>query len=58
MALQSNSSSKFTGLTTLEEHDPILYDIIEQEKNRQFRGLELIAYNLNVKIVFLIIYFV
>ena len=43
MALKSNSSSKFTGLTPLEEQDPVLYDIIEQEKNRQYRGLELIA---------------
>ena len=28
---------------TLEEHDPELYDLIEQEKSRQWRSLELIA---------------
>ncbi|GMH52320.1 hypothetical protein TrLO_g7236 [Triparma laevis f. longispina] len=33
----------FKGLTPLAEHDPVLYDIIEREKNRQWRGLELIA---------------
>ena len=33
----------FTGLTPLEEHDPVLYDIIEKEKHRQWTGLELIA---------------
>lgn len=27
----------------LETHDPELYDLIEREKNRQFRSLELIA---------------
>jgi len=31
------------GLKTLEEHDPELADIIEMEKARQFRGLEMIA---------------
>jgi glycine hydroxymethyltransferase len=30
-------------LLTLEEHDPELYDLIEQEKRRQWRSLELIA---------------
>jgi glycine hydroxymethyltransferase len=30
-------------LLTLEEHDPELYDLIEQEKSRQWRSLELIA---------------
>jgi len=34
---------KFTGLTPLEEHDPVLHDLIEQEKSRQWRSLELIA---------------
>lgn len=34
---------KFTGLVSLEEHDPELYDLIEQEKNRQWKSLELIA---------------
>lgn len=28
---------------TLKEHDPEIYDLIEQEKFRQFRGIELIA---------------
>lgn len=28
---------------SLEDHDPELYDLIEQEKNRQWRSLELIA---------------
>ena len=27
----------------LEEHDPVLYDLIEKEKHRQWSGLELIA---------------
>lgn len=31
------------GLKTLEEHDPEMADIIEKEKARQFRGLEMIA---------------
>jgi glycine hydroxymethyltransferase len=34
---------EFRGLLTLEEHDPELYDLIEQEKSRQWRSLELIA---------------
>lgn len=34
---------EFAGLKTLEEHDPELYDLIEQEKSRQWRSLELIA---------------
>lgn len=33
----------FTGRLSLEEHDPELYDLIEQEKNRQWKSLELIA---------------
>eukprot|EP00518_Triparma_eleuthera_P004284 CAMPEP_0182461686 /NCGR_PEP_ID=MMETSP1319-20130603/6187_1 /TAXON_ID=172717 /ORGANISM="Bolidomonas pacifica, Strain RCC208" /LENGTH=472 /DNA_ID=CAMNT_0024661005 /DNA_START=13 /DNA_END=1431 /DNA_ORIENTATION=- len=33
----------FKGLVPLSEHDPELYDLIEREKNRQWRGLELIA---------------
>merc|ERR1712161_168385 len=32
-----------TGLVSLEDHDPELYDLIEKEKNRQWRSLELIA---------------
>ena len=34
---------EFTGLVSLADHDPELYDLIEQEKNRQWRSLELIA---------------
>lgn len=33
----------FTGLKSLKEHDPVLFDLIEQEKSRQWRSLELIA---------------
>jgi glycine hydroxymethyltransferase len=38
-----NGRQEFRGLLTLEEHDPELYDLIEQEKSRQWRSLELIA---------------
>jgi len=31
------------GQMPLEEHDPVLYDLIEKEKHRQWSGLELIA---------------
>lgn len=31
------------GNKTLEEHDPVLFDLIEHEKFRQWSGLELIA---------------
>mmetsp|Transcript_22530 Transcript_22530/g.24630 ORF Transcript_22530/g.24630 Transcript_22530/m.24630 type:complete len:471 (+) Transcript_22530:48-1460(+) len=31
------------GQRTLEEHDPVLFDLIEKEKHRQWSGLELIA---------------
>ena len=34
---------EFRGLVSLEDHDPELFDLIEQEKNRQWRSLELIA---------------
>jgi glycine hydroxymethyltransferase len=34
---------EFRGLLSLEEHDPELFDLIEQEKSRQWRSLELIA---------------
>ncbi|GMI55993.1 hypothetical protein ScalyP_jg925 [Parmales sp. scaly parma] len=37
------SELPFTGRVPLETHDPELYDLIEREKNRQFRSLELIA---------------
>lgn len=32
-----------SGQLTLEEHDPVLYNLIEKEKFRQWSGLELIA---------------
>jgi glycine hydroxymethyltransferase len=38
-----DNTQEFTGLKSLEEHDPDLYDLIEQEKLRQFQSLELIA---------------
>ena len=31
------------GETPLEEHDPVMFELIEQEKRRQWSGLELIA---------------
>lgn len=34
---------EFRGLVPLKDHDPELYDLIEQEKSRQWRSLELIA---------------
>ena len=34
---------EFTGLKSLEEHDPLLHDLIEKEKFRQYTSLELIA---------------
>ena len=34
---------EFKGLVDLKDHDPELYDLIEQEKSRQWRSLELIA---------------
>lgn len=37
------ATQKLTGLVSLEEHDPEMYDLIEQEKNRQWKSLELIA---------------
>jgi len=41
--MTSFKDQKFTGLVPLEEHDPELYELIEQEKNRQWKSLELIA---------------
>jgi len=41
--MTSFKDQKFTGLVSLEEHDPEMYDLIEQEKNRQWKSLELIA---------------
>lgn len=38
---------------TLKEHDPVLYKLIENEKRRQYRGIELIASeNFTYKFVF------
>jgi len=39
----SFKDQKFTGNVSLEEHDPVMFDLIEQEKNRQWKSLELIA---------------
>mmetsp|Transcript_11331 Transcript_11331/g.23952 ORF Transcript_11331/g.23952 Transcript_11331/m.23952 type:complete len:473 (+) Transcript_11331:90-1508(+) len=41
--MTSFKDSEFRGLVPLSEHDPELFDLIEQEKNRQWRSLELIA---------------
>jgi glycine hydroxymethyltransferase len=35
--------AKLPGNASLEDHDPVLYDLIEKEKFRQWSGLELIA---------------
>ena len=42
--------STFSGLTPLSEADPVMYDLIEREKNRQWRGLELIASEVSISI--------
>lgn len=41
--MTSFKDQPFTGLVSLKEHDPVLFDLIEQEKNRQWRSIELIA---------------
>jgi glycine hydroxymethyltransferase len=41
--MTSFKDQEFRGLLSLEEHDPELFDLIEQEKSRQWRSLELIA---------------
>lgn len=41
--MASTVPTTLPGQTPLEVHDPELYDIIEQEKHRQWSGLELIA---------------
>lgn len=41
--MSSFKDLEFKGLVSLEEHDPEMHDLIEQEKNRQWRSLELIA---------------
>jgi hypothetical protein len=35
--------SALSGSQSLEQHDPVLFDLIEKEKFRQWSGLELIA---------------
>jgi len=39
----SSIPSSIPGQTPLEAHDPVLFDLIEREKHRQWSGLELIA---------------
>uniref|UniRef100_A0A7R9WYA7 Serine hydroxymethyltransferase n=2 Tax=Craspedostauros australis TaxID=1486917 RepID=A0A7R9WYA7_9STRA len=41
--MTSFKDQEFRGLVSLEDHDPELFDLIEQEKSRQWRSLELIA---------------
>jgi len=41
--MASFKDQEFRGRVPLKEHDPELYDLIEQEKSRQWRSLELIA---------------
>lgn len=37
------------GNATLAEVDPLVADLVEKEKNRQWRGLELIASEVSVR---------
>jgi len=39
----SFKDTEFRGLVDLKDHDPEMFDLIEQEKSRQWRSLELIA---------------
>jgi glycine hydroxymethyltransferase len=41
--MASFKDTEFRGLVDLKDHDPVLHDLIEQEKSRQWRSLELIA---------------
>lgn len=41
--MTSFKEQEFRGLVPLKDHDPVLHDLIEQEKSRQWRSLELIA---------------
>jgi len=43
MAAQVENTYALPGLMPLEEHDPVMYDLIEKEKCRQWHSLELIA---------------
>lgn len=42
-ASSASGSGEFRGNIPLEVHDPELHALIEREKNRQWKGLELIA---------------
>lgn len=39
----SHIPTSLPGQVSLEEHDPVLFDLIEREKHRQWSGIELIA---------------
>eukprot|EP00349_Pseudokeronopsis_sp_Brazil_P008079 CAMPEP_0202968274 /NCGR_PEP_ID=MMETSP1396-20130829/13522_1 /ASSEMBLY_ACC=CAM_ASM_000872 /TAXON_ID= /ORGANISM="Pseudokeronopsis sp., Strain Brazil" /LENGTH=470 /DNA_ID=CAMNT_0049694413 /DNA_START=69 /DNA_END=1481 /DNA_ORIENTATION=- len=39
----SSIPTSLPGQVSLEQHDPVLFDLIEKEKHRQWSGLELIA---------------
>jgi len=41
--MTSFKDQEFRGLVSLKDHDPEIYDLIEKEKSRQWRSLELIA---------------
>jgi len=41
--MASFKEQEFRGLVSLKDHDPEMHDLIEQEKSRQWRSLELIA---------------
>ena len=41
----------------LKEHDPELFNLIEKEKDRQFRGLEMIASEVAAVLKFATIFF-
>lgn len=42
-SITANKMTSLPGQVSLEEHDPVLFDLIEKEKHRQWSGLELIA---------------
>ena len=39
----SSIPKSLPGQVSLEEHDPVLFELIEREKHRQWSGVELIA---------------
>eukprot|EP00548_Thalassiothrix_antarctica_P007742 CAMPEP_0194129088 /NCGR_PEP_ID=MMETSP0152-20130528/296_1 /TAXON_ID=1049557 /ORGANISM="Thalassiothrix antarctica, Strain L6-D1" /LENGTH=474 /DNA_ID=CAMNT_0038823165 /DNA_START=40 /DNA_END=1464 /DNA_ORIENTATION=+ len=41
--MASFKDQEFRGLVSLKDHDPEMFDLIEKEKSRQWRSLELIA---------------